>query len=111
MRTPVRIVVPVAAAALLRTACSSTANDTSGEEVSLITEGTLTVCTNPPYEPFEYEDGDEIVGLDIDADRGLVVPAGAGLASVEELEGLTVGVQQATTGADWAAEQGLDIVE
>src|SRR5665647_3811353 len=66
MRTPVRIVVPVAAAALLRTACSSTANDTSGEDVSLITEGTLTVCTNPPYEPFEYEDGDEIVGLDID---------------------------------------------
>src|SRR5665647_3128742 len=135
MRTPVRIVVPVAAAALLRTACSSTANDTSGEEVSLITEGTLTVCTNPPYEPFEYEDGDEIVGLDIDivaevgsdlgddvdvetddlvasgisinderegkmdfsepyfdADQGLLVPAGSGLASVEDLEGLTVGV-------------------
>lgn len=170
MRTPVRIVVPVAVAALLLTACSSTANDTSGEEVSLITEGTLTVCTNPPYEPFEYEDGDEIVGLDIDivaevaadldaelaikvtpfegiqsgedlnssncdlvasgisinderegkmdfsepyfdADQGLLVPAGSGLASVEDLEGLTVGVQQATTGADWAAEQGLDIVE
>src|SRR5665648_968578 len=170
MRTPARIVVPVAAAALPLTSCSSTADDTGGDQISLITDGTLTVCTNPPYEPFEFEKDGEVVGLDMDivnevakdldvelaikitpfdgiqsggdlntgscdivasgititperegkmdfsepyfdADQGLLVPAGSGLASVEDLEGLTVGVQQATTGADWAAEQGLDTLE
>src|SRR5450759_13951 len=39
------------------------------------------------------------------ADQGLLVPAGSSLASVEDLAGLTVGVQQATTGAAWATEQ------
>jgi polar amino acid transport system substrate-binding protein len=171
MRTrPIQLAVPAAAVALLLTACSSTANDTSGEDVNLITEGTLTVCTNPPYEPFEYEEDGEIVGLDIDivreiaddlgvdleikitafdgiqsgadlnsnncdlvasgititeeraenmdftepyfdADQGLLVPAGSGLDSVESLEGLNVGVQLATTGRDWAEEQGLQLVE
>src|SRR5690606_19970 len=35
----------------------------------------------------------------------------SGLASVEDLEGLRIGVQQATTGLDWAEEQGLTTVE
>lgn len=170
MRTLTRTAVPVAAVALLLAGCSSTANDTGGDEVSLITDGALTLCTNPPYEPFEYEDGDEVVGLDIDivqevaedlgvdleikvtgfdgiqsgadlnagncdivasaititearelnmdftepyfdADQGLLVPAGSDLDSIESLDGLTVGVQQATTGLDFAVEQGLDTVE
>lgn len=171
MRSLTRLAVPVAAAALLLAGCSSTANDPGdGEGVNLIDEGVLTVCTNPPYEPFEYEEGGEIVGLDMDlvaevaadldvdleikvtpfegiqsgadlnsnncdlvasgititeereenmdfsdpyfdADQGLLVPAGSGLASVEDLEGLNVGVQQATTGLDWATEQGLTTVE
>src|SRR5665647_1538073 len=63
MRTPARIVVPVAAAALPLTSCSSTANDTGGDQISLITDGTLTVCTNPPYEPFEFEQDGKVVGL------------------------------------------------
>jgi polar amino acid transport system substrate-binding protein len=44
-------------------------SDTTGlaaAEVSLITPGTLTVCTEPPYEPFEVEQDGEIVGLDMD---------------------------------------------
>ena len=170
MRTPpIELAVPAAVIALLLTACSSTAGG-SGEEIDLITEGTLTVCTNPPYEPFEYEENGEVVGLDMDivaevaadldadleikitpfegiqsgadlssnncdivasgititeerernmdfsepyfdADQGLLVPAGSGLDSVESLEGLKVGVQQATTGLDWAVEQGLETVE
>ena len=57
-----------AVAALTLAGCSSTAGDTTAgtDEVSLVTPGSLTVCTNPPYEPFEYKDGDQIVGLDID---------------------------------------------
>ena len=175
MPSLLRRAVPVAAAALLLTACSSTAGGGDGGggeagEVQLLDEGVLTMCTNPPYEPFEYEEGGEIVGLDVDiaqevaddlgaelevkvtpfegiqsgqdleagncdvvasgititeereqnmdfsdpyfdADQGLLVAAGSGLDSVEALEGLTVGVQQATTGASWAEEQGLTTVE
>lgn len=153
-------------------ACSSTAGDGSSAdgEVQLLQEGTLTVCTNPPYEPFEYEVDGEVVGLDIDivrevaddlgvelativtpfegiqsgqdlesgscdivasgititeereekmdfsdpyfdADQGLLVPAGSGHDSVEALDGLKVGVQAATTGEAFAAEEGLATVQ
>ena len=184
MRSLTRLAVPVAAAALLLAGCSSTAGDdatpatgddtTTSDEgaggVSLLTEGKLTVCTNPPYEPFEYEEDGEVVGLDMDivnevatdlgveleikitpfegiqsgadldsgncdivasgititeereakmdfsdpyfdADQGLLVPADSDVASLEDLEGLTVGVQTATTGATFAADNGLNIVE
>ena len=170
MRTPLRIVVPVAAAALLLTACSSTANDTGGDQISLITDGTLTVCTNPPFEPFEFEKDGEVVGLDMDivgevakdlgvemaikitlfegiesgqdlntgkcdivasgltitpgreakmdfsepyfdANQGLLVPAGSDVASLEDLAGLTVGVQTATTGLTFAQDNGLTTAE
>lgn len=171
-RTRTTAVVGLAALALA--ACSSTATDddagAAAGEVQLIEEGTLTVCTNPPYEPFEYEEDGEIVGLDIaiaqevatdlgvglstlvtpfegiqsgqdlesgncdvvasgititperedkmdfsdayfDADQGLLVAAGADLTSVDDLAGLKVGVQGATTGETWAAEQGLETVQ
>jgi polar amino acid transport system substrate-binding protein len=57
----------VAVAALALTSCSSTAggSSSSGDTLSLIKDGTLTVCTNPPYEPFEYEKDGKVVGLDI----------------------------------------------
>ena len=34
--------------------------------VKLIEEGKLTVCTHLPYEPFQYKQGGEIVGFDVD---------------------------------------------
>lgn len=36
---------------------------------NLIKDGTLIVCTNTPYEPFEFKKGDEVVGADIDVIR------------------------------------------
>ncbi|WP_237194856.1 ABC transporter substrate-binding protein [Rothia nasimurium] len=57
----------LAAAALMLTACGSSSTGTTTESgVSLISEGKLTVCTNPPYAPFEYEENGKIVGLDAD---------------------------------------------
>ena len=57
----------LAAAALMLTACGSSRTGTTTESgVSLISEGKLTVCTNPPYAPFEYEEDGKIVGLDAD---------------------------------------------
>lgn len=64
-RLPLALSV-TAVAALALAGCSSTATEAGADGVSLITAGSLTVCTNPPYEPFEYKDGDTIVGLDID---------------------------------------------
>ena len=163
----------VAVAALALAGCSSTATDDDAATdggVTFITEGTLTVCTNPPYEPFEFKEGDQIVGLDIDivqevandlgvdlalvetgfdgiqsgaalnagscdlvasgititeeragkldfsdpyfdANQGLLVPAGSSLDSLESLAGVTVGVQQATTGETFAADNALNAVQ
>lgn len=66
----------VAAASILVLAgCSSSGGDAAGGDASssadaggvqLIEAGTLTVCSDIPYEPFEFLDGDKAVGFDID---------------------------------------------
>jgi polar amino acid transport system substrate-binding protein len=167
----------VAGAVLALGACSGgsgseepSAGATGDAGLELVSADALTVCTNPPYEPFEFEQDGEIVGLDMaitgeiaadlgvelrplntgfdaiesgaalnarqcdmaasaititeareenvdftdayfDADQGVLVAAGTTVADEADLEGLTIGVQQATTGADWVAEQGLQGVE
>jgi polar amino acid transport system substrate-binding protein len=171
MRHPLPVSALAAAALLALTACSS-GNDTAGEdgELALVNDGTLTVCTNPPFEPFEYEEDGEIVGLDMaitgeiaadlgvelrplntgfdaiesgaalnarqcdiaasaltiteareknvdftdayfDADQGVLVASGSTVADEAGLQGTKIGVQQATTGATWVDEQGLEGVQ
>ncbi|WP_333811472.1 ABC transporter substrate-binding protein [Timonella senegalensis] len=58
----------VAAAALALTACSDdTAPVENADGPLLVTAGTLTVCSNAPFEPFEYNDADgNLTGIDID---------------------------------------------
>ncbi|MFO7778757.1 MAG: transporter substrate-binding domain-containing protein [Nitriliruptoraceae bacterium] len=136
-------------------------------DLNLVSDGTLTVCSEVPYEPFEFEDPDApsgYSGFDIDlmqeiADRNgldlvvvntgfegltsgaemaagtcdvaasaititeeraanvdftetyysaiqsLLVPVGSDISSIDDLvEGVTVGVQSGTTGADYAEE-------
>lgn len=58
-------ILAAGALALTATACA-TETTTSESGANLITPGTLTVCTSLPYEPFEFEQGNEIVGFDID---------------------------------------------
>lgn len=77
MKTP-RIAALLAVVALTATACSSGgAGDTaaspaasgtsaSPSAVDLVAGDKLTVCTNPPFAPFEFEENGEIVGLDMD---------------------------------------------
>jgi polar amino acid transport system substrate-binding protein len=36
------------------------------EDLGLISEGTLTVCTDSPYQPFEFEEDGEFTGFDVD---------------------------------------------
>lgn len=61
--------------ALALSACSgdstdnttATADNTAAAGVELVTAGTLTVCSNAPFAPFEYEGSDgNLTGIDID---------------------------------------------
>ncbi|MGB9359917.1 MAG: transporter substrate-binding domain-containing protein, partial [Acidimicrobiia bacterium] len=50
MKRPLSLLLLVLALALVAAACSS------GDDAALVNEGTLTVCSEVPYEPFEFED-------------------------------------------------------
>lgn len=64
----------VAATALTLTGCANysaqpaaTASGAQGEgTVSLIKPGTLLACTHLSYKPFEFKEGDKVVGFDVD---------------------------------------------
>jgi len=53
------VIACIAALSLMLVGCGSSSK-------KLVKEGTLTVLTNPEYEPFEYIEGDQIVGYDMD---------------------------------------------
>ncbi|MCP3427075.1 ABC transporter substrate-binding protein [Rothia sp. AR01] len=160
-----------AAAALALTGCTpmQTVSTESGE-VQLVSEGSMTMCANSPYKPFEFDRGGEIVGLDPDLGTEIarsmgveltvlntsfeslesgsalsslqcdVVISGmgateeresvmdlsqpyvddslavltlddSGIASAEDLPGRRVGVQQGTSGDDYADEAGLEKIQ
>ncbi|MFF0305803.1 ABC transporter substrate-binding protein [Streptosporangium sp. NPDC004379] len=69
----------VVAGALGLSACGSDGGDTTassggassnasaaGGGVKVVKPGKLTVCTNLPYEPFQFKQGDKTVGFDVD---------------------------------------------
>jgi polar amino acid transport system substrate-binding protein len=66
----------LAVAALALTACGGSDNAGSdgstgsasgaGSELNLVQAGTLTVCSDIPYPPFEFEEGGKYTGFDID---------------------------------------------
>ena len=90
---------------LALTGCVSTANENSDAngEVSFVKSGTLSVCTNTPYKPFEYEENGTIVGLDADIANAIASDLGvkAQLTSIS-FEGLDSGTGLATGQCDIA---------
>jgi polar amino acid transport system substrate-binding protein len=57
----------VSAAALALTVAGCAKDDTTATTdsgIELVKEGTLTICTHLPYEPFEFTEGGEVVGFD-----------------------------------------------
>jgi polar amino acid transport system substrate-binding protein len=48
------------------TSSSAPAGGTSASGIKLINPGKLTTCTNLPYEPFQFKQGDKTVGFDVD---------------------------------------------
>ena len=90
---------------LALTGCVSTANehtDPNGE-VSLVKSDTLSVCTNTPYKPFEYEENGTIIGLDADIANAIASDLGvkAQLTSIS-FEGLDSGTGLVTGQCDIA---------
>ncbi|MDR1153044.1 MAG: transporter substrate-binding domain-containing protein, partial [Bifidobacteriaceae bacterium] len=73
MSVPIKAISLATAVLLALAGCSGngdaadqSADGPGATDVALVTPGTLTVCTEPPYEPFEMEQDGEIVGLDMD---------------------------------------------
>jgi len=64
--------------ALVATACSSETTDTTAEGpgYTLMTPGTLTVCTDSPYSPMEFEEDGAFTGFDIDLIRAVATEMG-----------------------------------
>lgn len=160
------LLAAAAAATLALSACGGGSEEAAPAEeggLSLVSEGELTVCSDIPYPPFEYEENGEYTGFDIDLMReiatgmglelaiqdvgfeglqsgaafgagtcdigasavtiteerqanltftdpyydslqSILVPTDSDITSIEDLAGRTVGVQQSSTGADYAAE-------
>ena len=60
-------VLAVSTLGLALSACATdTDRSTTESGVQVIEEGKLTVCTHLPYEPFQYKEGGEVVGFDVD---------------------------------------------
>ena len=57
------------AASLIAAACGS--DDDAGGDLNLVTSGTLTVCTDSPYPPMEFERDGEFTGFDIELMRAI----------------------------------------
>ena len=61
------LVLSLSAVALVLSACATDDSTTTTESgIALVEDGTLTICTYLPYEPFEFTEGGEVVGFDID---------------------------------------------
>jgi polar amino acid transport system substrate-binding protein len=107
MRTRTLAALPAAvAAALLLASCGGSGDDTAASDggVQLVTDGTLTVCTNPPYEPFEYEEDGEVVGLDIAIVNEVATDLGVTLTTkVTPFEGIQSGADLNTNNCDVVA--------
>lgn len=82
-----RLLAVVATALLVAAACgdddeSGTANENAPE--GLVSSGALTVCSDTPYEPFEFkDDSGRDTGYDMDLLRAIAEPAGLELSVID----------------------------
>ena len=76
-----RFLVLSTALALLLTACGGDDEGTADNGgLDLVADGTLTVCTDSPYPPMEYEEDGEFTGFDIELMRAIAEDNGLELA-------------------------------
>jgi polar amino acid transport system substrate-binding protein len=116
MRAPTRAAAAFAALALALTACGNgdDTTDTTDDgdaaaaaDLDLVADGTLTVCSDVPYEPFEFEDPSHPTGysgFDIELIEAIAATAGLDLAVIATgFEALTTGTAMQTGECDVAA--------
>src|SRR5262245_34701136 len=80
-----RLGIAAVAIALLAAACGASGETkvSTAPDPSFIKPGTLTVCTAPPYAPFEFRQDGEIVGFDIDLTKEVAKALGVGTTIVK----------------------------
>ena len=96
----------LAVSALALSACSDTGGgeQAAGGEVSLIDPGTLTVCSDIPYVPFEFTEDGETVGFDVDLVTGIAEDLGVQPEFIRtSFEGIQSGVALDSDQCDLAA--------
>jgi len=93
-----RLSLLVALAAALALIASACGGDESGE-YGLVTEGTLTVCSEIPYEPFEFEADGQYTGFDVDMMQAVADELGL------EMQFVSTGFTAITSGGAMAASQ------
>jgi len=102
-----KLMAVLAVLTLLVAACGD--DEGAGEgagDLDTITEGTLTVCTDAPYIPMEYEDPDtgEFTGFDIELMRAIATNLGLELAVVNTgFDPITSGLAMEAGDCDIAA--------
>lgn len=82
--------------AVVATACGGGAG---GGDLNLVKAGTLTVCSEIPYEPFEFEQNGTYVGFDVDIMQAIADQLGL------SMEFVGTGFDAITSGAAMAANQ------
>jgi ABC-type amino acid transport substrate-binding protein len=73
-----RVLVLMAASALVLAACGG---DTASGDLGLIKDDVLTVCTDAPYPPMEFEENGEFTGFDMELMRAIA--SEMGLSGIE----------------------------
>ncbi len=100
-----RLTTAVAALAIVAAACGGENGDTIGD-YELVSPGTLTVCTDAPYPPMEFQDPDtgEFTGFDIELMRAIATNLGLDLEVVNTgFDPITSGLAMAARDCDIAA--------
>lgn len=98
-----RLLGLVAAFALVFAACGGGGGTTIGS-YELVATDTLTVCTDAPYVPMEYEENGEFTGFDIELMRAIADDLGLELAVVNSgFDPITSGLAMSAGDCDIAA--------
>lgn len=89
--------------ALVATACGGD-DEVSGSDLTVVSSGNLTVCTDAPYPPMEFEEDGEFTGFDIELMRAIAGELGLGLAVVNSgFDPITSGLAMEAGDCDIAA--------
>ena len=99
-----RYILLIAGLALAIVAAACGDDEVAVGDLGLVTEGTLTVCTDSPYKPMEFELDGEFTGFDIELMRAIASELGLATAVINSgFDPITSGVAMESGQCDIAA--------